>query len=53
MLCGPDLQNAQTSRLSSVTKVSQDYCETMRPRLVFRYCNTKARFKIMIYLTLK
>ena len=49
MLGGPDLQNAPTSRLSSVTKVSQDYCKTMRPRLVSRYCDTKARLKIMIY----
>ena len=40
-------------RHSSVTKVSQDYCETMRPRLVSRYCNTKGRLIIMIFLTLK
>ena len=30
-------------RHSSVAKVSQDYCETMRPRLVSRDCNTNAR----------
>ena len=35
-----DTQN--TARHSSVAKVSQDYCETMRPRLVSRDCNTNA-----------
>ena len=43
------LENGIAGRLSSVTKVSQDYCKTMRPRLVSRYCDTKARLKIMIY----
>ena len=34
---------APVTRHSSVAKVSQDYCETMRPRLVSRDCNTNAR----------
>ena len=34
-------------RHNSVTKVSQDYCKTTRPRLVSRYHNTNVRLKNM------